>query len=190
VDERFIPLAAFVRAASRRAAPAGGEAGNVPPADAAGGAPARRAELPQAELAHTEPRHAQAHAEPPRGEPPHAEIVRELVLMRLAALEAYERARSRLLESLARDVLARELELAPADIAALAKRALEAFAEHEPLTLVLAPQDAGRVAAALPVRVDSALEPGDLVVEVRDGEIESRFLFRARGALEAAAGAA
>ncbi|MGP6157984.1 MAG: FliH/SctL family protein [Vulcanimicrobiaceae bacterium] len=121
-------------------------------------------------------------------EVPHAALVQELTLLRLAALEAYERARSRLLESLARDVLARELLLAPAEIEVLARRALAAFAEAEPLGLALAPQDAERVALTLPVRADPALEPGDLVVEVRDGELESRFAFRVRLALEDAAG--
>lgn len=172
MDERFIPLAAFVRAASRPAEP---RTSAAPAAAAAAPAPAAA---------------AAREFEPRRAEPPHAETVQELALMRLAALEAYERAWRRLLDSLAHEVLARELRLAPPDIAALASRALQAFAEQEPLALVLAPQDAQRVALDLPVRADPALEPGDLVVEVRDGELESRFAFRVRRALEEAAGAA
>jgi flagellar biosynthesis/type III secretory pathway protein FliH len=167
VVERFIPLAAFVRAAGRAGepeAPARAEGAAAPPA-------------PQ-------------RAEPPRAATPHPEALQELALMRSAALEAYERARLRLLEALAHEVLARELLLAPADIALLARRALETFSEAEPLTLVLAPEDAERVALPLPVRADPALEPGDLIVEVRDGELESRFAFRARRALEEAAGSA
>ncbi len=170
----FIPLAAFVRAARRSDEP---------------GAPVRdENSSSQAIPPVRDPRPQAAEPGPQHAEPPRPEVVQELVLMRLAALEAYERARLRLLESLADEVLARELQLAPADIAVLARRALAAFAEQEPLALVLAPQDAERVALALPVRADPALEPGDLIVEVRDGEVESRFAFRARRALEEAAG--
>ncbi|HMD02286.1 MAG TPA: hypothetical protein VKG44_04905, partial [Candidatus Baltobacteraceae bacterium] len=71
-----------------------------------------------------------------------SDLIADLTLLRLAALEAFERARGRLLERLARDVLGRELMLAPADLQTLAERALEAFAESEPLTLAIAPADA------------------------------------------------
>ncbi len=111
-------------------------------------------------------------------EPVCERVVEELALLRLAALEAFDRARARLLESLARDVLARELMLAPADLDALAARALRAFAESEPLALVVAPADAERVSSPLPVRVDPALVAGDLLVAVRDGEIDARFALR------------
>jgi len=112
--------------------------------------------------------------------------VEELALLRLAALEAFERARCRLLEALARDVLARELMLAPADLDALAARALRAFAESEPVALVVAPVDAARVSSPLPVRVDDALCAGDLLIAVRDGEIDARFALRLAEALRSA----
>jgi len=105
-------------------------------------------------------------------------IVEELALLRLAALEAFERARGRMLEILAREVLARELMLAPADLEALAARALRTFAESEPLALVVAPADAARVSSPLPVRIDPSLVAGDLVIAVRDGEIDARFALR------------
>ncbi len=114
-------------------------------------------------------------------------VVEGLALMRLAALEAFERARLRLLEALAREVLARELMLAPADLDALAARALRVFAESEPLALLVSPADAERVSSPLPVRVDPALSAGDLLVAVRDGEIDARFELRVTGAILAAA---
>ena len=69
-------------------------------------------------------------------------------------------------------------DAAPADLDALAARALRAFAESEPLALVVAPADAERVSSPLPVRVDPALVAGDLLVAVRDGEIDARFALR------------
>ncbi len=128
-------------------------------------------------------------APPPAGvaaEPVCERIVEELALLRLAALEAFDRARTRLLESLARDVLARELMLAPADLDALAARALRAFAESEPLALVVAPADLERVSSPLPVRADPTLVAGDLLVAVRDGEIDARFALRLAEATAAA----
>jgi flagellar biosynthesis/type III secretory pathway protein FliH len=114
-------------------------------------------------------------------------IVEDLALLRLAALEAFERARGRMLEVLAREVLARELMLAPADLDALAARALHEFAESEPLALVVAPADAARVSSPLPVRIDPTLVAGDLVIAVRDGEIDARFALRLSEAAKAAA---
>jgi hypothetical protein len=107
-----------------------------------------------------------------------ADIAQELALMRIAALESFERASSDLLGRLARDVLARELALAPVDLCALAARALAAFADHEPIALVVAPSDVAGFATTLPVRADTTLEPGDLIVEIRDGAFESRFALR------------
>jgi flagellar biosynthesis/type III secretory pathway protein FliH len=104
----------------------------------------------------------------------------EIALARIAVFEAYERAVARLIEVTARDLLARELALAPADIAALAGRALRMFADEEPVALVVAPADAPLVNVEIPVRVDPSLTPGDLVVVVRDGLIDARFALRAR----------
>jgi hypothetical protein len=86
---------------------------------------------------------------------------------------------------LARDVLARELRTAPADLAALAAAASAAFGAQEPVALVVSPADAASLAevSALPVRVDPALAAGDLVVEVRDGAYESPLRFRLERAL-------
>ncbi len=102
----------------------------------------------------------------------------ELALARLAALEAFERASRRFLERFGEEVLGRELALAPCDLERLLGRALERFAAHAPVTVVLSPGDAERVTVALPVRVDPQLRPGDAIVEVRDGAFESSAAFR------------
>ncbi len=119
----------------------------------------------------------------------HADIVHELALMRLAAREAFERAVIVLLESLAHDVLARELTTSPAEISALVACALGTFAACEPVGIAVARVDRERVHAAIPVRVDDDLEAGDLVVDVRDGALVSSFAFRLDDALARVAAA-
>jgi flagellar assembly protein FliH len=104
----------------------------------------------------------------------------EIALARVAVFEAYERAVARLIDAIARDVLARELAMAPVDVEALARRALRTFADEEPVALVVAPADAPIVKAEVPVRVDPSMLQGDLVVVVRDGLIDARFALRAR----------
>ena len=117
-----------------------------------------------------------------------AEVVQELALMRIAALEAFERAGADLLHRLAHDVLARELALAPADVCALAARALAMLAEMEPVAIVVAPADAAAFETALPLRVDASLDAGDLVIDVTDGAFESRYALRVREAIARVAG--
>ena len=119
----------------------------------------------------------------PRGSKPaldiaRADIAQELALMRIAALESFERASADLLGRLARDVLARELALAPVDLCALAARALAALSDHDPIALVVAPDDVAAFESALPIRSDATLHAGDLIVEVKDGAFESRFALR------------
>jgi hypothetical protein len=108
-----------------------------------------------------------------------------LALARCAALEAYERAVPRLLAALADVVLGRELALAPCDLSRLAALVRSRFESEEPVALWVAPGDQGRVTSDLPVRTDPALGAGDLVLEVRDGELESRFTLRLASALAA-----
>jgi hypothetical protein len=139
------------------------------------GAPTAAAEVPAAV------------APPPAFAPPlaHEDAISELVRMRLFALEAFERGVEAMLGSFARDVLARELAIAPADVRALASRALAAFHRDEPVRLVVASNDATRVTSSLPIRIDPALQAGDLVVEVAAGAFESPLAFRLSSALDA-----
>jgi flagellar biosynthesis/type III secretory pathway protein FliH len=117
----------------------------------------------------------------------HATTIRELTLLRLAAFEAFERAATALLATFASDVLGRELALAPVDVEALARAAIASYGEAEPVTIVLCASDAERVSTELPVRVDPSLAAGDLIVEVRDGALESQLSFRLAAAVERAA---
>ena len=116
----------------------------------------------------------------------HAEVHSGLTLVRLAAFEAFERAKMSLLAALAQEVLGRELALAPADVEALVARAGECFREFEPLSITLSAADAARVGTSLPTFADASLEAGDVVIAVRDGAFESLFRFRLQAALAGA----
>jgi hypothetical protein len=79
--------------------------------------------------------------------------------------------------------LARELQLAPADLERLIDRAREALTASEPIALVIGTQtvlqDCG-----LPTRRDPALGPSDALIEVRDGIVDLRLRIRFEAALE------
>lgn len=166
MDERFIPLVAFVRGSNA-------VAGTVP--EAAAAAPEAMATgLPLP----ADPRDSAEFA--------YAPVVRELTLMRLAAHEAFERSKGSLLAALAEHVLGRELALAPAELKVLVARVLEASRELEPVSLALCAVDAERIRTPLRTRIDPSLRPGDFIVEVRDGALESPLRFRLRAALERA----
>ncbi len=165
MDERFIPLAVFVHgsgalavSAAQHAAPAEPLTESRAPVEITSGA----------------------------AEFEHADAVHELAAMRLAAHEAFERNKDSLLASVAEHVLGRELALAPAELETLVARVVDASRDLEPVSLALSAADAERVRTPLPKRIDSSLAPGDFIVEVRDGALESRLRFRVRGALDRA----
>lgn len=106
------------------------------------------------------------------------ELVREVRLFRARIAEALEQTLRTLLCDIAAEVLARELQLAPADIAAIAARVLERFAQEEPLRIRANPGDAARVDCGIPVVEDPRLPQGDVVIELRDGAIVSSLGLR------------
>lgn len=163
-DDRFVPFAILLR-------------------EGAATVPAASSAVPAAAAAPVGP--ARPHETSPGGGD---EFLGELALLRASALEAFERAAARLLRGLADEVLGRELALAPCDTAALVARFLAELAAFEPLALAVAPADAGRVRAPLPVRVEPALRAGDAIVEVRDGAFESKVTLRLESLVGAAFG--
>lgn len=166
MDERFVSLATFVRA-NRPGASRVANASVTPsvPLESIAAPP-----VPDPERGPAEATVAASFA--------HAELVHDLTILQIAASEAFERSARRAIADLAHEVLVRELALAPVDIEALLARALAAFAESEPIAIVVAPADVDRVSGPLPIRSDAGLEPGDLIVIVRDGAFESPTAFR------------
>jgi flagellar biosynthesis/type III secretory pathway protein FliH len=78
------------------------------------------------------------------------------------------------LRDIACDVLARELMLAPADIAAIARHALERYAGDTPLKLRVHPDDLSTVESLeVPAAVDPQLRRGDVTLDLRSGSIDA-----------------
>ena len=107
--------------------------------------------------------------------------LRDARLFRARLADAFDDAVARLVRELATDVLARELRLAPVEIATLVRRVLE----RAPVIRVrVAPADAGFV-RGVPVLADPALAPGDAIVELGRGELDARLGVRLAAVLEA-----
>ena len=113
--------------------------------------------------------------------------VREARIFRARLADAFDDAAARLLRELAADVLARELRLAPCDLAAIVRR----IAERVPAVRVrVAGCDAAR-GVPLPrgcealVVEDPALARGDAIVELDGGALDARLGVRLARVLEA-----
>lgn len=96
-------------------------------------------------------------------------LAREVRLFRARLEETARTAVQALLLDIAAAVLARELELAPADIAAIVDRVIAQYRAEEPVRVRVNARDAERVRCDLPVLPDDSLLPGDAVLELRAG---------------------
>jgi hypothetical protein len=95
--------------------------------------------------------------------------------------DAFDDAAARLVRELAAHVLARELRLAPCDLAALVRR----VRERAPIVRVrVAPSDVACV-RGVPVVADSELAAGDAVVELAGGALDARLGVRLAIVLQA-----
>jgi flagellar biosynthesis/type III secretory pathway protein FliH len=91
-----------------------------------------------------------------------------------ALADALALALERLLRDIAHDVLARELVLAPCDVARIAARALHRYLDEEPLRLRVHPDNVQAcVALDVGIVADQSLRIGDAVLEVRSGSIDA-----------------
>ncbi len=98
--------------------------------------------------------------------------------------DALDAACARLLHDIAAGVLARELELAPCEIAAIVERIRDEML-GDPLCVRLHPDDAARWSdASLPCRRDDSLVPGDALLELHEGSIDARFGVRLQSVLD------
>ena len=109
--------------------------------------------------------------------------VREARLFRARLADAFDDAAARMLRELASAVLARELVLAPCDLAELVRRT----GARAPFVRVrVAACDAGTL-AGVPVVTDHALSGGDAVVELAGGALDARLGVRLATVMEALA---
>ncbi|HVS45707.1 MAG TPA: FliH/SctL family protein [Verrucomicrobiae bacterium] len=101
--------------------------------------------------------------------------------------DAFDAALGCLLQDVACSVVARELELAPAQIATIAAAALQRASDELPLGLRAHADDCAQLQGmGLPVTPDAALQSGDLILELRDGELDFRLGVRLDAILRAA----
>ncbi|HZZ00807.1 MAG TPA: FliH/SctL family protein [Candidatus Baltobacteraceae bacterium] len=90
-----------------------------------------------------------------------------------AVRDAVDVAVSTLLCDVAAEVLARELELSPANVDSIVSRACARYASEKVVRVRAHPDEAAEVAySGVDVVADSALRRGDVVLEVRTGTID------------------
>ncbi|HYZ16596.1 MAG TPA: hypothetical protein VE591_09355 [Candidatus Acidoferrum sp.] len=129
---------------------------------------------------------SQPSAEPEEGEPAPAipaelaAAVREARLFRVRLADAFEDASARLLRELAVAVLARELKLAPCDLAALARSVLE----RAPCVRLRVAREDAVGDYAIPTVADPALARGDAIFELAGGALDARLGVRLAACLE------
>lgn len=93
----------------------------------------------------------------------------DLRLFRAHIEEAARTAVQTIVTDVAASVLARELELAPADITAIVERIIAEYFTEEPLRVRVNPGEVEHLRCDLPVLGDESLLPGDAVLELRNG---------------------
>ena len=111
------------------------------------------------------------------------DVVREIRLFRARLGEALDEALAALLADIASEVLARELQLAPAQIATIVHRALERYCSEEPLRVRLHPDDLCDLRVA--TIADTNVRRGDAILELRNVSIDAGLGVRLESVLRA-----
>ena len=107
---------------------------------------------------------------------------------RAALADALDVAVQRFLAEIAENVLARELRLADADIAAVVAKTRERFSNERVLTVRVHPRDRNALCGLeIDAVLDESLAPGDVIAELRSGTIDLRLRARLENALDACA---
>ena len=105
---------------------------------------------------------------------------------RAALADALDEAVAALLEDIAASVLARELRLAPADVAAIVARARERFAGEDPIAIRVHPDDRAAIAdIGIAIVADPALRRGDATIVLKAGTIDASLGARLASVLRA-----
>ncbi len=116
------------------------------------------------------------------------EAIRAARRFRAGLADAMDARLESLLREIANEVLARELELRAADVAAIVRGAL-VRARESVLTIRAHPRDADALEPlAMPVATDEALRRGDVTIELTSGTIEMRLEERLERVLAACLG--
>ena len=114
-----------------------------------------------------------------------ADLLREMRLFHARLNELLEQSVAALRADIASDVLARELQTSPADVAAIAKRLAARFMDEHPVRIRVHPDEAHLVDCGIPIAGDRGLHRGDAVLELRNGIVDASLGVRLQGVLEA-----
>jgi flagellar biosynthesis/type III secretory pathway protein FliH len=126
--------------------------------------------------------------EPPCGQTQAREALAEVRRFRAAVYDAVDVAVQTVLRDIAAEVLARELELAPANIEAIVARACSRFASESIVCVRVHPDEAVQLRnAGVDAIADPALRRGDAVLRVRSGTIDVSLGARLAAVLDGAA---
>lgn len=113
--------------------------------------------------------------------------IRTARLFRAALADALDVALQRLLRTIARDVLARELQLDRADLAGIVANALDRQAGERVLSIRAHPADLAALASIGLERIaDDTLTPGDILIALHSGTIDLSLNARLEAAIAAA----
>lgn len=130
-----------------------------------------------------EPREAEVPAE---RDPVLDDVASQMRRFRAALYDAFAAVRERMLRDIACEVVGRELQLAPAEVEAIALRACAQI--EAPLGVRVHPLDAAAFEQwTCDLETDASLHRGDVVLRVRDGAIDAALGVRLEGVLAAAA---
>ncbi|HZZ64197.1 MAG TPA: FliH/SctL family protein [Candidatus Baltobacteraceae bacterium] len=110
--------------------------------------------------------------------------LRSVRLFCAAVAEGVEAAIGELLNDIAADVLARELQLAPADITQVVERALSRYFSDDPLHVLVHPDDACELHCGFPVVKDPCLRAGDARLVLRCGTVDASLGVRLAALLQ------
>lgn len=114
------------------------------------------------------------------------EALRAARCFKAALRDAVDAAVAELLPVIARDVLARELRLAAADVANIAAAAIERTSNDPAVAIRAHPDDLDALdALGLECIADGSLRPGDVCVQLRSGSIDWRLETRLKTAIAA-----
>ncbi len=101
------------------------------------------------------------------------DALRELRVFRARIVEGVNDAVETVLADIAAEVLARELQSAPADIQRIVDRALQRYLAEEPLCVRVHRDEKFGLSCGVPVVSDDRLRTGDVVIELRSGYVEA-----------------
>jgi flagellar biosynthesis/type III secretory pathway protein FliH len=113
-----------------------------------------------------------------------ADVCARVRRFRASLTEALDRSLADLLRDIAAEVIGRELQLAPSDLAAIVRRALERCVPDEVLAVHVHPAQIDACRLDVPVVPDSQLRRDDATIALRSGSIDVRLGVRLERLLE------